>query len=338
MRSSQSIPEAAGALPAPAALLAVLLVACSREPPVETVDFDAAGLYQSVAPVVIGVEGSAATQTLSVLGEKMSPDSAPANHLVREPSGSSAPAGLFPQEALGRTFEYDLASRRYRLSERPAIPELANKGVRFLLYQVDPARRELLSPLRETGFADLTDESSTSATTLGVKAVIDALTLLDYDASASTTSTSFTLSAKGFVSDGSSVVDFELSQTFSQEGIQTRYLLAAPEKDVSLEFRGSISLGGQTSVKLTVLQGGNTTVIEASGTRSAITGAITHNGTRVINIAGTSDNPVFTSLSGASVRADQADALRRLFAAIDQLLSAFDDLLAPAYRILKVPV
>ncbi|GIW51572.1 MAG: hypothetical protein KatS3mg081_0927 [Gemmatimonadales bacterium] len=337
MSSSRSIPKRRGALRAPAAALAAFLAACGSEP-AGTVDFDAAGLYQSVAPVAISVEGSPATQTLGVLGQKISIDSAPPPYSIGGPSGSTAPAGLFPQEILGKTFEYDPASRRYRLSDRPVVPELENKGVRFLLYQVDPALRDVVSPLRETGFADLTDESSTSSKTLGVKAVIDAQTLLDYDAGATTTSASFTLSAGGFVSDGSTVIDFEITQTFSQAGIETRYLVAAPEKDVSLEFQGSISLGGQTSVKLTVLHGGNTTVIEASGTQGSITGTITHNGTRVINIAGTSDNPVFTSPSGASVRADQAEALRRLFGTVDQLLSAFDDLLVPAYGLLNVPV
>lgn len=335
MISSRPIPEPGCILRLPAPTLVALLAACGGEP-VETVDFDAAGLYQSVAPVVLSVAGSPATQTLSVLGSKISLDSAlPAQP---EPSRSAGPAGLFPQEVLGKTFEYDPASRRYRLSDRPVVPELANQGVRFLLYQVDPARGDLVNPLRETGFADLTDESSASTTTLGLKAVIDARTLLDYDADASPTSTSFNLYAQGFVSDGSTTVDFQLSQTFSAAGIETRYLVAAPEKEVSLEFRGSISLGGQTSVKLTILHQGNTTVIEASGTQDAIAGTITHNGTRVIDIAGTSGNPIFASPSGASIRADQADALRRLFGAVDQLLSAFDDLLVPAYRLLKAPV
>lgn len=335
MSSSRPIPEFGCAWRLPGPILAALLAACGTEP-VETVDFDATGLYQSVAPVVLSVEGSPATQTLSVLGSKISLDSAPPAQ--PEPSRSGATAGLFPQEVLGKTFEYDPVSGRYRLSDRPVVPELANQGVRFLLYQVDPARRDLVNPLRETGFADLTDESSASTTTLGLKAVIDARTLLDYDASASPTSTSFTLSAEGLVSDGSTAVDFQLSQTFSAAGIETRYLVAAPEKEVSLEFRGSISLGGQTSVKLTIFHRGDTTVIEASGTQSAIAGTITYNGTRVIDIAGTSDNPVFTSPSGTSVRADQADALRRLFGAVDQLLSAFDDLLVPARRLLKAPV
>lgn len=336
MRSIRSITETTAALRLPAGTLAVLLAACGGEP-AETVDFDAAGLYQVVAPVVISVEGSPATQTLGVLGHKIALDSFPSPYRTRNFAGS-APAGLFPETVLGRTFEYDLAASRYRLSDRPVVPELANNGVRFLLYQVDPVRRDLINPLRETGFADLTDESTGAARTLGIRAVIDARPLLDYDASTSTTSTSFTLSVKGFVSDGATVIDFELSQTFSQAGIETRYLLAAPEKDANLEFRGSISLGGQTGVKLTLRHRGNTTVIEASGTQSAIKGTVTHNGTRVINISGTSDNPVFTSPSGASVSADQADALKRLFGAIDRLLSAFDDLLVPAYGLLNVPV
>jgi hypothetical protein len=312
------------------------LAACGD--PVETANFDAAGLYQTVAPMVMTVEGSPATQTLAVLGSKIAVDSASPTYRSADLSGTSTPGGLFPQDVLGRTFEYDVAAGRYRLSDRPVVPELADKGVRFLLYQVDPLRRDIATPLRETGFADLTDQSTTSATTLGVKAAIDAQTLLDYDAVTSTTSISFTLSAKGFVADRSTVVDFQLSQTFSQGGIETRYLVSAPEKDPSLEFRGSISLGGQISVKLTVSYGGNTTVIEASGTQGPITGTITHNGTQVIKIAGTSDNPVFTSFSGASVSADQAEALRRLFGAMDRLLAAFDDLLSPAYGLLNVPV
>lgn len=311
-------------------LAAVSLAACDRNP-VESANFDAVGLYRAVAPVVATVEGSPATQTLGVLGPRMSFDSAPG-------AAPALAAGLFPDAVLGRTFEYDPQAGRYRLSQRPVVPELASNGVRFLLYQVDLARKQPVSPLRENGFTDLTDESAASTTILGVRVVIDATTSLDYDGSVSTGGGMLVFSAKGLVANGSAVADFDLSQVFSATEISVRYSVTGARGEVSLLFQGSVAAGGTTTVKLTVSRAEGSTVVEASGTESAISGQIAHNGTVVARISGSSQNPSFKTPSGKELPADQATALKQLFDAVDDLLAAFDDLLAPAYTILELPV
>lgn len=340
---------------------ALALAACGGE----TSDFDAVALQQTTGEVVGPLQNSAATQSLSVLGDQMTASTAaaaPALLAATLPTfdpatrgahawgaervrylagiagalGPANPAALFPDDLLGMTFAYDVENQRYVLSDQTGAP--AN-GVRFILYAVNLATGQVVTPLSEIGYVDLTDKSTASATTLGIKGVINGQTLLEYDASAVTAPTSIAVSAVGFISDGTTIVDFDLQRSLSSTaGISINYGIAVPEKDVSLRLEASSTLQAAGSIRMTIQHAGNTSVIQVQVSATSLSGTITHNGKVVVNISGTLDDPVFTDPSGKQFTQQQTDALEDLGEFIEDILEAFDGLLGPALRLFGVPL
>lgn len=344
-----------------------ILAACSGS----KTPFDPVALSQNADAVIGTMDSSQAMQSMSVLGPKMTTGapamgaasllSAAATSLPVTGQGFPAWAAaqlsafqqalpslsvaapnavIIPTLVLGKTFTYSTTTNSYQLSTRTGAP---TNGVRFVLYAINPLTQSVALPLNEIGYADLMDESSsTSALQLHLKAYVGASStpLIDYTAGATLTGTppnvtAASVTVSGFVSNGTRQVDFNLSQTFSSTtGIGVDYNLSLASADVSVEFKATYTLAGQASVTLTIKNAGNTTVATASGTQAAITGNITHNGTVVVNIAGSPGSPTFTSASGEALTDAQIAALRHLFAFTDALLNRVDEMLAPAHALL----
>jgi hypothetical protein len=74
-------------------------------------------------------------------------------------------AALFPPEAVGKTFEWNVATDLYEATARTGAP---STGVRFILYAVDPLTRMPVEPVVEVGYVDLSDESTASVAKLHV--------------------------------------------------------------------------------------------------------------------------------------------------------------------------
>jgi len=341
------------------------LTACA-----ESVPFDPVALSQSTDEIINVMDNSPAMQSMDVLGSKMTAGApamgAPALVAATIP-GLSAPTAGFPAWAarrlralqsaesvaapeaviiptlvLGTVWEYDPATTRYKLKSATGGP---SNGVRFLLYAVNPLTRTVTLPLQETGYADLLDEStSPTALQLRLKAYDNAKAkvLIDYTASGSVqatggTVTSATVNVSGYISDGTTQVDFTLTQQLSTtSGISVNYTFRVPEKDVEIKFEATFTLTRQATVTLTVKHAGNTTVVAASGTEASISGTIRHNGDLVINISGSPTNPTFTDASGNPLTAEQNAALKKLFDFTDQLLDHVDEMLAPAHLLLGI--
>ena len=320
--------------------------------------FDPQDATQSAGAVVTAMQQSQALQTLSVLGNDITVTAAsavvsaalPNAHFARgrlaewakagaaalaahAPSGVAAP--IFPADLLGKTLTYNLSLKRYQVSTQTGAP---TAGVRFILYAVNIAAHAVQEPLNPIGYLDLTDKSTPAAAILGVKVVINNVTLLDYDASASFTTGSISFSADGSISDGQTSIEFGLDQTIATgPTITLDYQLAVPEDNVGLGLLATVS-AANSDISLTVEHDGNTTIVHAEGTDAAITGTIAYNDIVVVNISGTPDEPVFTDPSGTPLSPAQVEALHQLFDFTDALLDAFDDLLGPAHRLLGIPL
>ncbi len=349
--------------------LAVVAIAACGE---STTPFDPVALSQSTDQIINAMDDSPALQSMDVLGEKMAVGApgmeAPAlvaatlPDVALTPTGFpawaarrlaaieaavpafsvSAPEAVIPTAALGKTFTYNTTTNAYQLSDRTGAP---SNGVRFILYAVNPVAHTVVTPLNEVGYVDLLDESAGTTVQLHLQAYITAsgsTPLIDYTASATiqgtpTSPTGATVTAGGHVSDGTTTVEFDLSQTFSTtSGIQVEYTLSAPEKDVEVTFAATYTLTLQATVTLTVKNGGNTTVVAASGTEASISGTIKHNGDVVVNISGSASSPVFTDASGNPLTAEQNAALKKLFDFTDKLLEHVDEMLAPAHQLLGI--
>ncbi len=250
---------------------------------------------------------------------------------------TSNPAALFPANAVGKTFIYSSQTAKYQASDQSGAP---TAGVRYLLYAVDPTNTVVMTPLQQVGILDLSDKSSNAANTLGIKAAINDLTVLEYDASGSVATSSFTFGAKGYVVDGANRLDFDLSQSVSVAGdLKIDYKITAPNQgNVSIRLEANGTYGGTSTATLTITEGSDKMEIVATGTDASRTGTVKYNGKTLANISVTGKNdPVFTGASGRVLTADDASGLKQLFDLADTLLARFDDLLVPAYFVFGLP-
>ncbi|HXI63256.1 MAG TPA: hypothetical protein VNH14_01970, partial [Gemmatimonadales bacterium] len=119
--------------------------------------------------------------------------------MVGRPSG----AAIFPDSVLGKTFVWDTAAHRYAASSETGAP--AN-GVRFVLYVLDPLSFMPAIPLTVDGEVDFTDQSTTSASVLGVTVLgppgAAPVTYAAYTISVPSGPSPSTMSLAGFLSDG----------------------------------------------------------------------------------------------------------------------------------------
>lgn len=246
--------------------------------------------------------------------------------------GSTAPLALFPADLLGKTFAFNPDSGRYVLDA--AAQGAPAAGIRLLLYAVDPVLRQILVPLNQVGHLDLIDVSTPAADAVRILAVIGTTPYLDYTASVSVATTSATIAAEGFVSNGSQQVDFDLSLSATQTNIGLDYLLSSGANSVQLVA----TLGGEDDLNatLTVRGGGDTVVMAVTVTPSTLSGQITYNGGVAITISGTPDSPMFARPDGTPLTEAEIGALVALAEIIEELFDAFDNLLAPAFVVFAI--
>ena len=248
---------------------------------------------------------------------------------VAAPSfGSSASLALFPADLLGKTFVFNPALERYEIDD--TATGAPADGVRLILYAVDPVLRQILEPLDPVGYLDLIDVSTASSDALRLVAVIEGETFLDYTASVTQTTTSTTIAAEGFLSDGTDQVDFDLSLSAGLNSVSLDYLLSAGGNSVHLEASFSGGGEGEFEATLTVQGDGDTVILTVTVTPSTVSGEITYNGDVAVTISGGPDEVTFTRPDGTPLTQQEINALEALGAIIEELFDAFDNLLAPA--------
>lgn len=259
-------------------------------------------------------------------------------------SASSAEP-VFPPELLGTTFEWSFGEGHYVPTERAGAP---TNGIRFILYAIDPITKVPVEPLAETGHLDLTDEGGETSTRLGIEAVSDGQTLIDYYidltyALLNQTDINVTVTAEGFISDGQDQLDFVLSQAAtllgSTETLEMDMVyalsLAGQNVSVTVELHGEFDFSGETpleavTAELRVQNGTEFVDFEmALGTDNSLDGVIKYNGVTVVNISGTEGDPVFTKADGTDLTLEEVAALVDLFDMIDDVFDLVEDLFEP---------
>jgi hypothetical protein len=245
--------------------------------------------------------------------------------------GSASPLALFPVDLLGKTFVYNPDSAKYVLD--PQAVGAPADGVRLILYAVDPVLHQPLIPLQSVGTLDLIDVSNASQDAVEIVATVGSVTYIDYTASASVGTTSATLGAVGYVSNGTDRLDFNLSLAVTQTSITVDYLLEAGGNSLRL-----VDVLSQTTetVTLTIKDGTDTVVLSVTGTTSGWTGDIRINGAVAITIGGTPDNPTFTKWDGTQLSSAEIAALVHVVDVITAVFNTMDDLLGPALIVLAL--
>jgi hypothetical protein len=337
-----------------AALAAFAVGACSDT--ADPTNFDPTGASQATSAVLGMFADNPALDALDVL-ETALPGFTPApappagdlplpatgalaelrvlDRLLSFPSPSES-AVLFPADLLGATLVYNPATGEYEVD--PTATGAPANGIRIVLYAVDPVFHSPVEPLNAVGYLDLTDESTAAADQVGILAIIGDVTYIDYHGSATVLTDGVTFSAVGYFSDGTTVVNFDLSQSWSSaDGFVLTYDVDVPSASTSIlaELRLDPTME-MASYSLTVEHQGELVTLDVTGSATSLSGTVSHNGVTVAEVSGDPDNPVFTDGNGHPLTNEQIQALGELFGSITAVISGFDVLLIPAYLVLQV--
>ncbi|HEY8105796.1 MAG TPA: hypothetical protein VIE46_06785, partial [Gemmatimonadales bacterium] len=265
------------------------------------------------------------------------------------PSLATAPTGpgsLIPSSYWGHVFVWDAGTARYVDGSASGGP--AN-GVRFTLYALDPLTGEPATPLNAVGYADLTDQSTTSQYKLGVLVADATTTYADYLVTATTTSSSFFAQATGFITDGTHRLDFSNSASVTTDQVGLDYSLALSQPAVSAHLVATLAVGSSTAVLTTtfgVTRGSETVVLSGTLTATQIQSTftasasftVTVNGGAFATITGTAQSGSSASFTyvgpGRALTQPEHAALDQLFAAPGTLSSTIDGAFAPAEHLL----
>jgi hypothetical protein len=245
--------------------------------------------------------------------------------------GSASPLALFPVDLLGTTFVWNPDSAKYLPD--PERTDAPTDGVRLALYAVNPVTHVPLVPLQEVGSLDVHDVSTPSSDAVQIVATVGTVTYLDYTASATVGTTSATLGAAGFLSNGTDELTFNLSLAVTQTSITLDYLLEAGDNSVRLL---DVLTQNSENVTLTISDGTNTVVLHVAGTTTGWTGDIRYNGAVAVTIGGTPEAPTFTRWDGTALTTAEITALGNIVGSILVVFNQMDVLLGPALIVLAL--
>ncbi len=254
--------------------------------------------------------------------------------LRRGSSGASLMA--IPDTLKGKTLVYNPALTPPGYEIHPTRTDAPANGVRFAMYAVNPLTGQPVEPVdqNEIGYFDIIDTSN-FPTTINVSliAVFGTDTLISYAVTGSASLTGITIDVTGFISNGTSQLDFTLKLSGNDTSVSATIDLSFSDVTVHIEFTEAVDGSDSSLIRLT--QGGNTVVFEVTeDALDNITGTISFNGTVVALLSGTGDSPVFTNAEGGDLTAAQIEGIGDIFNAIESMLEAVEGLLDVAFILL----
>lgn len=257
-----------------------------------------------------------------------------ASSFMAKPQAGVALAVL-PAEVLGTTYEYNRTSGQYEASERTGAP--AN-GVRFILYSINPITHVPTEPLTEAGYADVLDQSTASSNALRLQLVSGGTTYLDYGVTGTGSETAATVVVNGFVTDGTTRVNFDLSNSLSQAANGTlgfNYQLDVPSLDLALHYIIGVTRV-QTSSALADINisiagphgdvGINGNLTEGAG---ELTATVNGDDFAVVTLGDDSEVTSITKPGGGALTPSEYAALAAIWGMVLKGLDVFEDLLDP---------
>lgn len=261
---------------------------------------------------------------------------------------SSGP--IIPDPVLGTTFEWDVDVDAYVATSRTGAP--AN-GVRFILYTVNGITHRPVEPVVEVGYVDLMDESTTGSLQLHIRVLGTGgtPTYLDYTAAIVASSSSFTATVQGSLSNGLSAaglktltfnVSFQVSQNAVTENAS--YDLNNPSVSVDVDLRLTAGPGGiAVSVDLRFARPGEVVRLLAAMTLNTVNNELVVSGTVVVTVNGgvyarataaPGQEPQWVRHDGTPLDAAELAALQRLFNAVRRFFNFTTDVLDPVEQLI----
>jgi hypothetical protein len=253
---------------------------------------------------------------------------------------TSVALAVLPAEVLGKTYEYNAETAQYEVTARPGAP--AN-GVRFIVYAINPITQVPTEPLTEAGYADVLDESTATTNSLRLQLVSGGTTYLDYGVTGAATTGGGHLTVNGFATDGTTLVNFDLDNTFSDAANGTLgidYRLDVPSRDLQLVY-----LVGLTQISTpAALADIDVTVSGPHGDVSIMGDLVEGAGVLTANVNGAAfalvtlgdDSEVvsITKPDGSALTLPEYGCLAAIWDVVLKGLDGFEDLLDPVDNIL----
>ena len=255
--------------------------------------------------------------------------------LVRaDRGGIQASAAAVPASYLGATFVWDETTHGYVQSDLAGAP---SNGVRFLLYAVDPVTLQVVEPAVEVGYVDIIDQSTSSSVNFRVKVVEGSVVYLDYSVVASGGTSSALVTVSGFASNGTTLANFTLKNTFSQNAgglvLSFDYDLNVPSRGVSLNWTATFANISDTEVVVTLDLGisGPNGQVRLVGTYGANGGSfsVKVNGDLFATVTQSAQGQVVTGASGQPLTPDEEATLHDIMNYYEVSLLAFSELILP---------
>jgi hypothetical protein len=264
---------------------------------------------------------------------------------LRPAFSTAAPAGpgsLIPDSLWGRVYVWDTSTGDYVEGATTGGPAT---GVRFTLYAINPLTNVPAEPLNAIGYADLSDESSTSQYKLGVLVADPSNTYADYLITATATASSFTAFAVGYVTDGTHRLDFNNTASATSTKVAIDLALALNQPAVSARLQAVVEVGNPTSVltlsfnvtrgtEIVVLSGTLAATVDQSSSSATANLTITVNTSRFATITGTIQSGSATGYTyngpDRALTASEREAVDQLLTAPSTIVAATDPVYAPA--------
>ena len=326
------------AVPAVAALAAG---ACAESTAPSAVDPSA--MATAVNGLSGAFSGNAAFQSLSVLSKNFTLTAAgAAQRAPRRGLADRAPVAtlaLFPANVLGKTFVWDTAAGgKYRIVDS-TLAGAPSAGVRFWLYVTNTATGRPALPLQKIGYVDLIDVSTPQANAIRVPIQFGSQSIADYTITGVKTTTSLTLTASGYITDGVSQTVFDMSHQISlaDSSVVLHDHVTGNGTSVSLSTSASGS-GGTGALQLDWLVAKNNATIEVagSGTATSVNLQFKFNGTTWATVSGNpSATPSITGANGRQLTAAELVALGQILQGLYAIYGSLDSVFAPSFLVFR---
>ena len=257
-----------------------------------------------------------------------------ANEIARAIIARTPPTALIlPPTALGTTYVYDPAAQRY--VPAPGRGGAPSNGARFILYAINPITHQPVVTA-EVGHADLIDRGGASLTSMEVQLLVvsGGVTHLDYTLELTASPTSGHLGVNGFLTDGSTRVDFEIDLSGSTGAVTSEteidFELAIRSRDFSVEGHAEAvgsTESGMAEIDLLVRSGGARIRYDVTGSTTTIDADVFVNDRLFATITGDPAAPTVTGADGQALTEQEVQALLYLIHLADAVFAIVGALL-----------
>jgi hypothetical protein len=250
----------------------------------------------------------------------------------------AAVLALFPANVLGKTFVWDTAAGgKYRIMDSTLAGP--STGVRFRLYVASAATGRPVLPLQPIGYVDLIDVSTPQANVIRILVQYSSQTIADYTITGVKTTSSLTLGASGYVTDGVTPVNFDLSHALklSDSSLVMDYHVTGNGATVGLLTSASGSGGNPTlSVDWSIAKGSSSVAVVGTSTQTNINVQFKFNSTTWATVSGDpSGTPTFTGANGRQLTTAELLGMARILSAFVEIADNVSGVFGPSFLVFK---